>query len=153
MVCSYLGTPDCVSRLRPRVSLESVTCSLSTARCFRLALVLVVVTGKQRDWAEGPDLATSEKRRRTHAAPTCTRHTATFPCKGVGTQRWSIAEIGDRMRSKLAMRKWIGNQKGELRFQCRYQNNRFQNKRHLLRKEWIYLKLRVTVPRKGAIEG
>ena len=30
---------------------------------------------------------------------------------GVGTQRWSIAEIGDRMRSKLAVRKWIGKQK------------------------------------------
>ena len=29
----------------------------------------------------------------------------------VGTQRWSIAEIGDRMRSKLAVRKWIDKQK------------------------------------------
>ena len=70
---------------------------------------------------------------------------------GVGTQRWSIAEIGDRMRSKLAARKWIGKQKGELRSQCRYQNNRFQNKRHLIRKEWIYLKLRVTVPRQSQV--
>ena len=41
---------------------------------------------------------------------------------------------------------------GELRFQCRHQNNRFQNKRHLLRKEWIYLKLRVTVPRKAQLK-
>ena len=29
---------------------------------------------------------------------------------GVGTQRWSIAEIGDQMRSKLAVCAWIGEQ-------------------------------------------
>ena len=61
---------------------------------------------------------------------------------GVGTQRWSNAEIGHRMRSKLAV---------ELRFQSRNQNNRFQNKRHLLRKEWIWLMLRVTVSRQSQV--